>query len=177
MIRHFKPKRIIEVGAGFSTMLATLAGMKNSDTQIIAVDPYVRTQRKIQLPSSVEFVEQKVQDLDESFFKKLSTNDILFIDSSHVSKAGSDVNHLFLKIVIIHVHDIFLPKEFPYNWIKEHHLFWNEQYLLHAFLSFNKNFQVLLGNCFLGIKYPNHLTEFFKSDKPPGGGSFWMKKL
>ena len=120
IIRHFKPKNIIEVGAGYSTKLATIAAEKNPDTKITAIDPFVQTKRRLSLPESVNFIEKPVQQIPSTFFEKLSKNDILFIDGSHVSKTGSDVNFLFLEViptlrkgVLIHIHDIFLPKEYP----------------------------------------------------------------
>jgi len=167
LIRHFKPRSIIEVGAGHSTRLAFMAAAKNPDTKITAIDPFVRELREIDIPEPVNFIEKPIQSIPLSEFELLSENDILFIDSSHVSKVGSDVNFLYLKVlpilkpgVIIHIHDIFLPKTYPKKWLEEKLVFWNEQFLLHAFLIGNKNFEVLLSNYFMSLNYPELLTEF-----------------
>lgn len=182
-IRHFKPNLIIEVGAGNSTRLASMAAEKNANTKITAIDPFVRDLRKIDIPKSVNFIEKPVQSVSLSVFEELSENDILFIDSSHVSKTGSDVNFLYLEVlpilkpgVIIHIHDIFLPKTYPKKWLEEKLVFWNEQFLLHAFLIGNKKFEILLGNFFLSQFYPELLKEFFDTKLAPGGGSFWIQR-
>lgn len=185
MIRHFKPKKIIEVGVGYSTIIASLAAEKNQHTKITAIDPFLRKLSKPRLPDKLELIEKPVQEIPISLFEELSENDILFIDDSHVSKIGSDVNFLFLEVfpilkkgVIVHIHDIFLPKDYPSGWIlNDHNRFWNEQYLLQAFLIGNSEFEVLLANAFLGYKHPNHLLNLYKTNPPvSGGGSFWIRK-
>jgi len=182
-IRHKKPQRIIEVGAGNSTRLAVLAAEKNGNTEIVAIDPFVRNLRKIDIPSSVQFIEKPVQMVPLSEFKKLTKDDILFIDSSHIVKQGSDVNFLYLQVlpilksgVIIHIHDIFLPSVYPKKWLNEKLTFFNEQFLLHAFLLFNKDFEILFSNNFMRIYHGDLLTLFFDTKSEPRGGSFWMRK-
>src|SRR5262249_51343630 len=78
--------------------------------------------------------------------------------------------------VIVHIHDIFLPQEFPRNWMVDLHLFWTEQYLLQAFLLFNSAFEVLFANAFMGIKHQQLLRETFPKSNWWGGGSFWMQR-
>jgi len=111
--------------------------------------------------------------------------DILFIDSSHVLKVGGDVQYEYLEIlprlkrgVVVHVHDIFLPGEYPNEWVREEHVFWNEQYLLQAFLSFNDSFEVLWAGSFMHRKHPEKLAECFPGYHPASchPGSFWMRK-
>ena len=185
IIRKFKPKKIIEIGAGHSTVLASYAVQKNENTIITAVDPFLSGETKEMVTKAkIEFIEKPVQELPLSFFEELSENDILFIDSSHVSKVGSDVNFLYLEVlpilkpgVLIHVHDIFLPHEYPRTWLEQKLLFWNEQYLLNAFLINNKNFEALIGNYFLHLKYHEKLKDFCDTNMVPGGCSFWMKKI
>lgn len=185
IIRHFKPAKIVEVGVGYSTIIGALAAEKNDQTQITAIDPFLAQDLKKKLPKQVSFIEKPVQEIPLSFFKELQENDILFIDDSHVSKIGSDVNFLFLDVlpelnpgVIIHIHDIFLPKQYPKEWILEdHRRFWNEQYLLEAFMIGNSKFEVMIANHFLGYKHPEKLQNFYKTDPPiSGGGSFWIRK-
>jgi len=185
MIRHFNPSTVLEVGAGHSTKLASIAASKNKTTKVIAVDPHLSGTLKKEIPKSVELIEKPIQTFDVSFFDKLKNNDILFIDSSHVSKIGSDVNFLFLDVlpklnpgVLIHVHDIFLPRQYPKEWIRnDHQRFWNEQYLLNAFLISNKEFEVLLANSYMGLKHPDLLQKMYNTNLPAGGGSFWMRRI
>jgi hypothetical protein len=98
-------------------------------------------------------------------------------------KCGSDVNFLFLEIlprlkpgVIVHVHDIFLPNEFPKEWILKLHLFWTEQYLLRAFLIHNSEFEVLFANAFMGLRHYEEMQAAFPKSPWWGGGSFWIRR-
>jgi Methyltransferase domain len=180
MLRLTKPRHIIEVGCGFSTLLALRAVAANQGGEITCIEPYPPDfLRRLE----VELIPEKVQALSYARFESLGENDVLFIDSSHVVKCGGDVNFLFLEVlprlrpgVIVHVHDIFLPDEFPRHWMVELHNFWTEQYLLHAFLLFNSSFRVLLANAYLG----KHHLEAFKRAFPRsswwGGASFWMQR-
>lgn len=119
-------------------------------------------------------------------FQKLKENDILFIDSSHVLKTGSDVQYEYLEIlprlnkgVLVHFHDIFLPAEYPQKWILEDHKFWNEQYLLQAFLAFNDSFEILWAGSYMHLNHPDKLEQFFKSynKNKRWPGSFWVRKI
>src|SRR5262249_46442361 len=113
-------------------------------------------------------------------------NDILFIDSSHVFRVDSDVRFLFLEVlprlnpgVLIHIHDIFLPYDYPRDWIVKEHRFWNEQYLLHAFLLFNRAFEVLWAGSYMHTRHSDKLKRAFASYDPASvwPGSFWMRRL
>ncbi len=117
------------------------------------------------------------------FFSQLQSGDILFIDSSHTVKIGGDVNYLFLEVlprlkpgVIVHVHDIFLPFEYRRDWVLDEFRFWNEQYLLQAFLTFNSEFEVLLANYYLSSHHKEHLQAAFPDLPGWIGGSFWMRR-
>jgi hypothetical protein len=108
---------------------------------------------------------------------------VLFIDSSHVSKVGGDVNFLFLEVlprlrpgVIVHLHDVFLPAEYPRDWVVEKGRFWTEQYLLQAFLTFNDAWEILLANNYLGLEHAEALRTTFPTSPWWGGGSFWMRR-
>jgi hypothetical protein len=121
--------------------------------------------------------------LDVKFFSQLRSGDILFIDSSHTVKAGSDVNYLFLEVlprlnagVIVHVHDIFFPFDYRRDWIMEKFRFWSEQYLLQAFLMFNFEFKVLMANSYLNHYHLPDLKAAFPNLHDWIGGSFWMRR-
>src|SRR5205823_145096 len=134
-------------------------------------------------PGLARHITSQVQNIPLAEFQSLAANDILFIDSSHVSKLGSDVNFLFFNVlpslppgVIVHIHDIFLPGEFPRQWIQDELRFWNEQYLLRAFLTFNREFEVLLSNAFLAERHPRLARSTFPTAAFLVGGSFWMRR-
>lgn len=185
MIRHFRPRRVIEVGSGYSTLIAARACLRNGSSELISIDPFPPPFLTPAVPGVTRLVRAPAQELEPSFFaSSLGPGDILFIDSTHVSKADSDVNHLLLSVVprlangsIVHFHDIFLPWDYAESWIKEKHIFWNEQYLLLAFLLFNKSYQVLLGSQFLGRQHGEYLHRRIPYGRVPGGGSFWIRKM
>ena len=136
------------------------------------------------LPSDVELWRLPIQDVSLDEFQSLRKNDILFIDSSHVCKIGSDVQFLFLEVlprirpgVVVHIHDIFMPMEYPKQWVLDQHLFWNEQYILQTFLSFNTTFEVLWAGQWMHIKHPDALMKAFPSYKTGvWPGSFWFRR-
>ena len=176
LLRHFKPKLVLEVGSGYSTLFARRAGMG----QLEAIEPYPFAW----LQNTVDrLIELPVQDVPLSEFQRLQKNDVLFIDSTHVCKIGSDVNYLFLNVlpklnpgVVVHVHDIFLPFEYPQSWVQDQQIYWNEQYLLAALLLHSKDWKVLAANHWLGRTCENEMRQLFPDVPVPGGGSFWMVK-
>ncbi|MBC7829368.1 MAG: class I SAM-dependent methyltransferase [Chitinophagaceae bacterium] len=186
IIRHFKPGMIIEIGCGYSTLICMQAEKKNEQTgsapaKHICVEPYEMPWLE-KLP--VEVIRKKVEDIDVGFFSTLEANDILFIDSSHMIRPQGDVLFEFLEIlpvlkqgVLVHIHDIFTPRDYPKEWVIDKHCLWNEQYLLEAFLSFNQQFRILGAVNFLKHNHPKELgakcpnTAKIPDDEP---GSFWM---
>ena len=190
MIRYFKPRRMIEVGSGMSTLLAAEAIRKNEteghSCSLTAIEPYPGEFLRRGVPGLTELLETKVQSVPIERFCSLEANDILFIDSSHVIKIGGDVIYEYLEIiprlkpgVIVHCHDIFLPAEYPKNWILENRWFWTEQYLLRAFLVFNSAFEVLMAGSFLHLYHSAKLKAAFASYDPESvwPGSFWMRRV
>lgn len=190
IIRHFKPKKIIEVGAGNSTYLGAQAVTKNKkecgmDCEYVAIDPYPNRTLENGFPGLSKVIKSKVEDVALSIFLELKKNDILFIDSSHVLNIGNDVHYLYSEIlprlnkgVLIHAHDIFLPANYPRNWVLKRYSFWNEQYLLQAFLTFNNAFEVVLWASYLHLRFPGELKKAFSSYEPSNvwPGSFWMRR-
>ncbi len=183
LIRHFRPRQIIEVGGGYSTLLLAQAARKNGDTTLLTVEPYPEDFLIENARGLVSVIQKKVEELDLSYFSRLEAGDCLFIDSSHVVRIGGDVNFLFLEVlprlkpgVIIHIHDIFLPFEYPRNWVIEQRRFWTEQYLLHAFLAYNSEFEVLVSSGYLKAYHLEELKAIFPLCEPWQGGSFWMRR-
>ncbi len=172
LIRHLKPGRIIEIGSGFSTLLAGQACLKNQEetgraVQLIALEPYPWDILREGIPGLSQLIPVKVQDADLALFTGLQAGDFLFIDSSHALRTGGDVQMEYLEIlprlspgVLVHVHDISLPKPYPRVYF-ENQLYWNEQYLLQAFLAFNKRFEVLWPGNYLMERYPERMRAVF----------------
>lgn len=188
MMRHVKPKKIIEIGSGFSSanMLDTNELFFNGEISIKFVEPYpnrLKSLLKKDDLNKVTLFESKLQDVDLSIFKELQENDILFIDSSHVTKTFSDVNIIIFNIlptlnkgVYIHFHDIFFPFEYPKSWVLGGYAF-NEAYILRAFLEFNEAFSIVLFNSLIGYKYKSILEKDFPLCRKNCGGGIWLRKL
>jgi len=191
MIRHFKPKRIFEIGSGYSTVIMARAIEKNreekfADYKLTSIDPYPKKFIKSSMPVFFSLIEKQVQEVGLNEFDKLKENDMLFIDSSHMLKIGSDVQYEYLEIlprlnngVLVHIHDIFLPHEYPKNWVLNEHLFFNEQYLLQAFLIFNRKIEILWGGSFMHLNHKKRLKNAFGSydQYVNWPGSFWMRTI
>ena len=182
MLRHFAPRRVIECGSGFSTRLAVETVLRNGPTDYTCIDPYPSEAVREGLKDRLTLHAAKVEDLPLSTFDALSSGDFLFVDTSHVVKIGGDVNHLFLEViprlapgVVVHVHDIFFPFEYPRPWVMEHRRFWTEQYLLQAFLAFNRGFEVLFANAFMEDLHPGAMKEAFPNS-PCSGSSVWLRR-
>lgn len=183
MIRHFQPRWIIEVGSGFSSLVAAEAIAKNKNSALICIEPFPFDFLRQGFRGLHSLIEKKVEDIGLEFFSQLDSGDILFIDSSHTVKIGGDVNYLFLEVlprlkpgVIVHVHDIFLPFEYRKDWVIDELRFWTEQYLLQSFLSFNSEFEVLMANAYLAHHCMSELKATFTNSPWWGGGSFWMRR-
>ena len=184
---HFRPRAMIEVGSGFSSLVTANVNreLRNGEIDFVCIEPYPRRFLIDGVPGISRIVQQKVEDVDLAFFDRLNGGDILFVDSSHVSKAGSDVNYVFFHVlprlkagVIVHFHDIFLPDEYPRQWVIDDGRNWNEQYLLRAFLQFNTDFEVLWAAHFMGTRHTAAVQETFPNyPKLRGGGSFWIRKI
>lgn len=191
MIRNFKPKKIIEIGSGYSTFLMAQAILKNKEEEsfncdLISIDPYPNKVVQKGFPGLSQLIPKKVEEVPLKFFNNLNENDILFIDSSHILRIGGDVQFEFLEIlprlnkgVIVHIHDIFLPKEYPMSLVLKSHRFYSEQYILQAFLTYNDIFVILWAGSFMHLKYPELLKKAFNSYSilNPLPGSFWIKRI
>ena len=188
LLRKLRPRQFIEVGSGFSSLLAADVNLRflGSECQITCIEPYPRAFLKQGVPGISELIEKKVQELDPAFFSRLDSGDILFIDSSHVSKTGSDVNYLVFEVlprlkpgVLIHIHDIFLPREYPREWVLTENRSWNEQYLVRALLMYSKAFKVVFGCNHAFATHPQGVVKALNLESQAGfgGGSLWIKKV
>lgn len=191
MVRHFKPRRIYEVGSGNSTLLSAQAIDKNSQdgsdpAQLVAFEPAPNSLLRRGFRGLSRLVVTKVEDVPIAEYQELKENDIWFVDSSHVLRTGGDVQFEYLEVlpqlrkgVIVHIHDIFLPAEYPKRLILERRRFFSEQYLLQAFLSFNNKFEVLWAGSFMHMHHPDLLEATFKSYDRVNcwPGSFWIRRV
>jgi predicted O-methyltransferase YrrM len=154
LVRRRKPQRIVEVGSGFSTRLLATAVRRNTveghPCELVSIDPYPDPVLSSGIAGLEQLVRVPVQQAPDCIFDSLRPGDVLFIDSSHVVGVGSDVVHLVLNIlprvppgVLVHVHDIFLPLDYPQQMVFDGLCFWSEQYLLEAFLQFNREFRIV----------------------------------
>jgi Methyltransferase domain len=159
ILNHFKPNKIIEIGSGFSSALAVDAiEFLQLPTTATFIDPYpeVAQSATAPLPPRHDILPMRVQDVELSIMDQLQDGDILFIDSSHVVKTGSDVQFEITQIlprlkpgVMVHFHDIFYPFEYGAPWVLDRNHSWNEIYFMHAFLMYNSTFQIMLFNDFM----------------------------
>ena len=190
MVRAFRPARMVEVGSGMSTYVAAAAFRANAAEgargSYTVFDPYASAEMRSHCPD-VNVVSKKVEDVGLEPFLELEAGDVLFIDSSHTVKIFGDVNFLFLTVlprlrpgVIIHVHDIFFPRDYlPHHFFSPHvKQIWQEQYLLHAFLMFNRDFEILVSWSYLHFEAPEAVRTLFPwyhSTRCPS--SFWMRRV
>lgn len=188
MIQHLKPKKIIEVGSGYSSclILDTNELFLDDSIEFTAIEPhpeFMLSLIKENDTKKMKLLQAKLQDVDISLFTALQAKDILFIDSSHVAKINSDVNWLFFEIlpriesgVYIHLHDIFYPFEYPKEWVYEGRA-WNESYLLRAFLSNSETFRIAFFTSFLQCFHKDYIEIRMPLLARCSGGSIWIQKL
>lgn len=188
MLREARPRRIVEVGSGFSSaaMLDLNEQMLGGAVQFTFIDPDMTRLRPLLQPEDagrVTLIEKRVQEVPLDAFAALGENDLLFIDSSHVSKIGSDVNRLFFDVipalapgVLIHIHDVAGNLEYPLQWLEQGRA-WNEQYLLRAFLMYNPSFRMELFTSWLSNQRHAFLREKMPLCARGGGGQMWLRKL
>jgi hypothetical protein len=189
VMRWGRPQKIIEIGSGFSSfvMLDTNELFFNNRIRFTFIEPDVerlRSRLRDRDLRTAEIVAKPVQDVDLEQFASLNAGDILFVDSSHVAKIGSDVNQILFEIlprlrngVLVHFHDVFYPFEYPREWIELQHRYWNEDYLLRAFLQYNSAFRICIWNHFLGTIHPQKLAECMPLTIKNIGGSLWLERI
>lgn len=187
LLREWRPGRIIEVGSGYSSLLMADVNTRFLDNAcaITCIEPYPRPFLTSGLAGIHQVIQQKVQAVPLECFAELEKGDVLFIDSSHVSKTGSDVNHLYFEVlprlkpgVRVHVHDIFLPHDYPREWVIDERRSWNEQYVLRALLMDSNAFKVTFGCRYAFHRYPDLVRAALAlpGGRAFGGGSFWFER-
>jgi Methyltransferase domain len=192
MLRHIRPRRVVEVGSGYSSAMTLdtterwLDGSPHGPVELVFVEPYPELLRSLLRrgdESRVTIHEVAVQDVPLDVFESLGAGDVLFVDSTHVVKAGSDVNHLMFEVfprlakgVWIHLHDIFFPFEYPPDWIREGRA-WHEAYLLRALLTGNDAFEIRWFQNFMWSRHQQLLEGRLPAMGKNPGGNIWLEKV
>lgn len=181
VIHRFRPSTVIEVGSGNSTKLARQAIVDcGANTRLISIDPDPRTT----IEDVVDVcLRRPVESLDPMWLAgQLKSRDVLFIDSSHMLRPCGDVAFLYLRLlpllregVLIHIHDIFAPYEYPQEWVVEERWSWNEQYLVQALLDFTDQFEIIWAGYFLQRTMPDFATIFPRAEARRAS-SLWLRK-
>lgn len=186
MLLRSRPRRVVEVGCGWSSaLLLDIDELRlGGATDITFVEPFPEVLEGLARPGDLDgrLLRTPVQQVPVEVFTALDDGDVLFIDSTHVSKAGSDVNHLVFEVlpalrpgVLVHVHDVLHPFEYPAGWLREGRA-WNEAYLLRAFLQFNAAFSVELMSTWVAREHAGWLSEHLPDYLRNPGGSLWLRR-
>lgn len=189
-VRLFKPRKIIEIGCGFSTLMIENALRDNerekpdSHCKHICIEPYAPSWLE---ELNVDLIRKRVELVDIELFRNLDSGDILFIDSSHIIRPQGDVLFEYLEIlpslkpgVFVHIHDIFTPKDYLDEWVIDEIKLWNEQYMLEAFLSFNSRYKIIAAlnhlkhNYFSEISRVCPILKKYHNEEPC---SFWISRI
>jgi hypothetical protein len=188
LVRHVKPTRVVELGSGTSShVIAAALGENRAEgrsAEYRVFDPYPWEATELGPVESVDVVPLAATDIPVDAFDHLGAGDILFVDTTHTVKTGGDVPHLILDVVpslapgvLIHFHDIFLPYQYPRDWVVDMRLAWAEQYLLQAFLAFNPGFEVMLPLHALTRSEPDTVHQLIPSFGPDvSPAAFWIRR-
>ena len=187
MLRHFRPHRMIEVGCGWSSLLTARINREYLDGKLhfTCIEPYPPDFLTRGVDGISQLIASPVEELGIEPFLELGEGDVLFIDSSHTVKTGGDVQFLYGEVVprlapgvVIHIHDMGLPRDYPPEWVLSGRA-WNEQYLVASFLAFNSAFRVLLGVSWLSVHEPELLAATlpgYPVGYGDGGASLWIQR-
>lgn len=188
MLRKYRPKRIIEVGSGFSSaaMLDTIDRHFTERPALTFIEPFPERLKGLLTAadaSRVELLEMKIQDVDLERFGRLQAGDLLFIDSSHVLKSGSDLQFLMFEVlprlqpgVLVHFHDVFYPFEYPDAWLMEGR-YWNECYFLRAFLAWNEHWEIRLFGSYVDHAFRDLITQHLPLCTRAGSASLYLQRV
>jgi predicted O-methyltransferase YrrM len=181
MLRKLRPQSVIEVGSGYSTaVLLDVAAADDFAIDVTCIEPYPKRLESLLIAADdVTVLREPVQEVPVSYFESLRAGDVLFIDSTHVAKAGSDVCWLLLRVlptlkpgVLVHVHDVFWPFTYPESWLREGRD-WNESYLLNALLIDTTRWEIALFSSWLWRNRPDIVPPDLRNEQP---GSIWVRR-
>jgi len=188
MLRWLRPRRLVEIGSGYSSALILDTNERYLDNTLHCsfVEPY--PDRLLGLlndadRTTTEILVSPLQDVDLDFLDELQEGDVFFVDSSHISRIGSDVNQLVFEVlpritpgVFVHFHDIFFPFEYPEVWVAEGRG-WNEAYLLRAYLQSNQGYRIRLWNSYLAAFHSSEVSSKLPNWGQNSGGSIWLERV
>jgi predicted O-methyltransferase YrrM len=182
MIRTRRPRTIVEIGSGWSTSIAQMACARNGMGRVVCIEPYPT--EFLEAIQGIEILKRRAQDVETELFNELLRDgDMLFIDSTHTVKHDGDCLHLYLRIlpalqadVTVHVHDVYLPDTLSLPQMRDSQLFWNEQYLLFAYLNTNPRTRTIYSSRFHSLNNPEMLDRFMRGRYISGGASFWFQQ-
>lgn len=183
-VRQVRPKNIVEIGSGFSSLIALEALRKNGSGQLRCIEPFPRPFiTALSNEGALDLQAIRAQDLTPDILNSiLEDGDILFIDSTHTVKSGSDCLHIYLRLlpkitkkIFVHVHDVFLPFGLPKSWLIDHQIYWTEQYLLLALMIDNPRTKLLFGSAYHQHFNDDLLTQLMHGRAANGGASFWFE--
>jgi hypothetical protein len=186
MLRYTKPKRLIEFGSGFSSCVTLDINrlFLGGTVECTFIDPNPERLQSLTTNNPVDIIKSRAQDIDLTQISVLEPNDIVFIDSTHVAKAGSDVNFYLFEVlprltpgVLVHFHDVFYPFEYPESWFFDENRSWNENYMLRAFLTENANYQIVFFNDFMNFRHFHLVADAMPLFQKNPGGALWIRKL
>jgi Methyltransferase domain len=184
VLRHLRPARVIEVGCGYSSLVTAHVNREcfGGGVDVTCIEPYPPDFLTEGVAGIARVIPTPVQDVPLDAFAALEAGDVLFIDTSHVIKTGNDVKFLYHEVVprlqpgvAVHIHDIFLPFDYPPDWVLGGRA-WNEQYLVESFLAFNPEFEVMLGVGWLCAFHREAVADAAGDAALGGGGSLWIRR-
>lgn len=187
MIRRFDPQKIVELGSGMSTLVIADALDRNAseETRHLVFDPHPRASMRSTLERIADLRPVPATEVPPAVVGELEAGDLLFVDTTHTVKLGSDVNRIVLDLlpmiapgVLVHFHDIYLPWEYPREFVERRNFFWAEQYLLQAFLAFNQHFEVLFATHALERMFPREVARLVPSaPEATNPSAFWLRRV
>lgn len=186
MLRHLEPKRMIEIGSGYSSLVTARVNREHfgGAMRFTCIEPYPRQFLLDGVDGVSDLRVEKVQDTPLEVFAELEAGDVLFVDTAHTVKTGGDVVWIFSEVlprlapgVVVHIHDAFVPGEYPEQWVLEG-WGWNEIYLINAFLAFNAGYEVLYGVHWMYENEPGLVEGAFPGhlSAPGRGAALWMRR-
>jgi len=187
-LRYLRPKRMIEIGSGFSSLVSARVNREflGGSMRFTSIEPYPRAFLQEGVPGITELRVELVQETPLELFETLEDGDVVFVDTSHTVKTGGDVAWIYGEVlprlrsgVVVHIHDAFIPGDYPEQWVMEG-WGWNEIYLIKAFLAFNSGFEVLFGVQWMLQNHPELIDEAFPGfpdHRERAGGALWLQRL
>ena len=187
MLQHVRPRHMVEIGSGFSSLVTARVNREllGGSMRFTCVEPNPRPFLVQGVDGITEVIVEKLQDTPVELFEEMRAGDVFFLDSSHTVKTGSDVNWAFHEVlprlasgVWVHVHDVFLPSDYPQKWVYEG-WGWNEQYLVQSFLMYNAAFEVAFANHWMIRRHRDVLLDAFPGfarHEDRAGVSLWLRR-